>query len=393
MLPRVESWLRWLSEHEFALVLIIVVASLAMHFSTMADPSFLIGDESHYIKDAQSISDGFGLQRPEHPSLAKIFIVWGMKLFGNNPYGWRVFPVLFSTVSVLLVYAIARRFVSLKYAALVATFLFAFENMGFVQGSVAMLDVYFMTFMLLGFWLYLRGSYALAALAIAFSAVAKFSGAFGVIPIGLHWLITRRNERWGLVKLVLITPAAFIALIALTDYGLLGQWLNPIDRVFNESSGMLAQLGQLTFAAYKDTNATRPWVWLIKPSVFPYCFDPPYMAMLTITFWALIMPAMLYMLWPAIKGSQYSRFSLYWFIGSFGALIPMTLIDDRLTYAFYFYPAVPAVAMAIAFGLAYLLELGNVPQLGRVRWIPRALVWGYLLTHLIVFGVVGPVFH
>jgi len=380
----------WLSEHEFVIVLIILAVTLGMHFATLTQPGILIGDESHYVKDARSILHGYGMQRPEHPSLAKVFIVWGIRMFGDNPWGWRLFPILFSTLSILLFFLICRRFISLKYAALMAVFLFAFENMSFVQGSVAMLDVYSVTFMLLAFWLYLRGNYAPSAIALAASAVAKLGGAFAAIAIGLHWLMTRRGQRLGLLKMLLITPAAFLALMPLTDYAVLGEWLNPISRL----KYMLGTLSSLTFAHYASEVASRPWEWVIRPLVyFPYCYGPPYMSMLTVTFWALIIPSMLYMFWPAIKGSNWARFSLCWFAGTYLSYIPMNLITDRITYVFYFYPTVPAVAMAIAFGLAQLLELGQVPELGRVRWIPRIVVSSYLVAHLVILGVIGPVFY
>ena len=43
------------------------------------------------------------------------------------------------------------------FGSFLATFLLSLENLSFVQASIAMLDVYSLAFMLLPFWLYLKG--------------------------------------------------------------------------------------------------------------------------------------------------------------------------------------------------------------------------------------------
>ena len=69
--------------------------------------------------------------RPEHPPLGKLIIVAGIEIFGDNPWGWRFFPILFGTASIVLFYFLCRRLDMSRNASNIATFLLAFENMTF----------------------------------------------------------------------------------------------------------------------------------------------------------------------------------------------------------------------------------------------------------------------
>ncbi|MCK5577361.1 MAG: hypothetical protein KAI14_03500, partial [Dehalococcoidales bacterium] len=76
---------RW----EYAVLFLLVLVLLVTHFSVIMQPDEPLFDEIHYIKDARLIIDGEGTERGEHPPLAKLFIIAGIKLFGDNPFGWR----------------------------------------------------------------------------------------------------------------------------------------------------------------------------------------------------------------------------------------------------------------------------------------------------------------
>ena len=181
---------RW----EYTWLCVMVLATMALHFSVILMPDKPVYDEQFYVADSRSILAGHGTLRPEHPSLGKDFIVAGIRLFGDGPMGWRFFSVIFGTAGIVLLYLICRQLATSRLAAYLATFLFAFENMSFVQASIGMLDVYCVTLMLASFWLYLKGRYPLAGIMVGLSALAKLNGALAVIPIGLHWLLTRRDR-------------------------------------------------------------------------------------------------------------------------------------------------------------------------------------------------------
>jgi len=98
-----------LSKWEYFGLCLLVLVILTMHFSTIMQPDVVVFDEKFYVDDANSILQGDDTLRPEHPPLGKLFIVFGMLLFGDNPLGWRFFSVLLGTVCIVLLYLICRR--------------------------------------------------------------------------------------------------------------------------------------------------------------------------------------------------------------------------------------------------------------------------------------------
>jgi hypothetical protein len=56
---------------------------LIFHFAQIERPATIVWDEVWYVGDARSIISGTGELRPEHPPLAKLFIVAGDYLFSG----------------------------------------------------------------------------------------------------------------------------------------------------------------------------------------------------------------------------------------------------------------------------------------------------------------------
>ena len=56
---------------------VIVLVTLILHFMAIMRPPTIVWDEIWYVGDARSVISGNGEMRPEHPPLAKFFIVAG----------------------------------------------------------------------------------------------------------------------------------------------------------------------------------------------------------------------------------------------------------------------------------------------------------------------------
>src|SRR4030042_1908137 len=193
----IKSKLCRLYKWEYFWLCIIVIATLTMHLSMFTNPRGLIPKEQHYVKNARNIIENHESLRMEHPPLGKLFVVAGIKAFGDNPWGWRVFPILFGMATIVLFYFLCRRLNMSPTASSIATFLLAIENLTFLMGSVAMLDVYCLTFMMGAFLLYVCRRYINSGIAIGLSALAKLNGALAGTTVFINWLFTRQwRSRW-----------------------------------------------------------------------------------------------------------------------------------------------------------------------------------------------------
>jgi predicted membrane-bound dolichyl-phosphate-mannose-protein mannosyltransferase len=378
-----------LGKWEYTWVCLLVLVTLVMHFSILNQPAEPFFDEQYYIGDARAILDGHGELRLEHPPLAELIITFGMFLFGDTPLGWRFFSILFGTIGIVFFYLICRQLSMSQKASFLATSLFALENLSFVQASIAMLDVYSVTFMLAAFWFYLKGNYPFAGVFICFSTLAKLSGALVLPIIVVHWLLVRRDRPAHFSASMVLAPLLFFVLIPLFDFTIARQLLlDPLTRI----KYILLQSSKVTYAYATHPFASRPWEWLIWPQIMPYWYIPHYTATISFTVWALIIPSVFYMGFLAKKGNTAGLFGILWFASTYLVWLPLSAISDRMSFVYYFYPTVGAICIGIGMGLSRLVDLWRTRRTGKARWAAIIAVSGYLLLHIAVFVILSPVF-
>ncbi len=377
---------RRLSSWDYSWIALLALAVLAMHLSILGVPQEPMFDEQHYVIDARAVVDGSGMLRPEHPPLAQLTIASGIWLFGDNPFGWRVFSVLFGTAGVVLLYLVCEKLGMSRQASLIASFLVAFENLSFVQASIAMLDVYSVTFMLAAFWLYLRRSYAWSGVAICLSTLCKLTGALTLPVIAIHWLVIRRDRPIHFGLSMALAPLLFFQSMPLLDYLATGHFINPVVRI----TRMLTLSGSITFATTPHPYLSRPWEWIVKPEIMPYWWEPQYVAAVSFTVWALIIPIALIMSHQARKGNEAAVFVMAWFTSVYLVWIPLSIITDRASYIYYFYPTVGAICIGLGWVLFRLMESGRRPIPRMPGWTATAAVWGYLALHAAILVMLSP---
>ena len=350
-------------------LLVIVLASFILHIAVITNPSDqLIFDEVHYIEDGRRIIDGEGSQRNEHPPLARLIITKSIEYVGDNPWGWRLPPVILSTIGLVLFYNICLRLSKSHRISFIATFFLAFENLYYIHGGIAMLDIYVVFFMILAFWLYLKGPswWWAAAISGAMATLSKFSGLFVFVTIGLHWLYTERKTLIALVRppaaqprpteegaventnglsevakgyrrvlifvaSMLVAPVAFLLLYAVCEFFIWGHWIDLSQQLSTALSGT----NSIKFS-YDGAYPSRPWEWFLSPinafSIYQWIFTlgevpvkllgydwPPWgphiTGMTSPTIWFVGLLAVPGIIWAAMKRNLHTIMLVAWFVG------------------------------------------------------------------------------
>jgi dolichyl-phosphate-mannose-protein mannosyltransferase len=389
LLPKLARW-------EYAPLCLLVLIVLILKFSIIMLPNALLFDEIYYVPAARSIIEGSGTDIIEHPPLGQLLIVSGISIFGDGPLGWRFFSVIFGAASIVLLYLICRQLKMSRNTSFLAAFIFSIENMCFILGGIAMLDVYCLTLMLAAFWAYLKGWHIRAGLFIGLAALAKLIGVLALVVILLHWLFVNRDNKRQILTIVSVSVASFLLLMPLLDLAIWYKLVNPFERI----RAMLEYTRHGTFALHAESPVgappTRPWEWLISLNSMKYLsFDSIkgewyvlYYLMISPSVWALIIPSMLFMLYKAIKRSSTAIFVICWFTGTYLIWIPASLITDRISYDFYFYPTIGAICIGIALGITRLATIE--PKSGIFKIGVRLIVPLYIMSHLIVFIALFP---
>jgi dolichyl-phosphate-mannose-protein mannosyltransferase len=384
---RLKSFCKW----DYFWLYALVIVTLVLHFVIINDPGELILDEQHYVGDARNIIGAHADLRPEHPPLAKLFVLAGITLFGDNAFGWRFFSVIFGTILLVLFYLICRKLGMSRNTTSLATFLLSFENFTFVQAGVAMLDVYFVTFMLLCFLLYLYREYLLSGASMGLSSLCKLYGALAGPAIFIHWIVQwlragRPLKSLWFLGTAVAAPAVFLALMPAFDYIITGSFQNPIDRV----KEMLSLSSSLTFANTTHIALSRPWQWVIEYRPMAYWYTPHYTGGISPTIWALIIPAFAYMIFRAIKGNEAGLFGAAWFFGTYVLWIPISIITDRISFVYYIYPSIGPVCLGVALGISHLWQASRSWQSSRKRAAVKYGILTFLMLHVAAFLILSP---
>jgi dolichyl-phosphate-mannose--protein O-mannosyl transferase len=177
-------------------VAIAVIIFIAAHLALMiglTTPDKIMFDEVHYVPAAkQLLEPGVHdpLLNPMHPPFAKQIMALSIKAFGDVPLGWRYPSVVFGSLAIVAMYLCGLALFAGQGPALATAALTFLNQMVFVQSRIAMLDIYMLTFGLLGIAAFMHGfrqqrphvAFGLAGLAFGLSAACKWSGMF---PLGV----------------------------------------------------------------------------------------------------------------------------------------------------------------------------------------------------------------
>src|SRR5947209_1792434 len=151
----------------------------------------LIFDESYYVNAARVIAGirpapgqtyaGAPLHKDpnaEHPQLAKLIMAWGIELFGDNPWGWRLGSVIFGLLAIVAMYMLVRAARGSPWMAVGAAGVMALDNLMLVHGRIATLDIYMVSLMILAAAFYVRGRPLIAGVILGIAACMKLPGLF-----------------------------------------------------------------------------------------------------------------------------------------------------------------------------------------------------------------------
>lgn len=436
---KIMSFLKWFTQKDNLVICLIASVVFGIHLIYINSP-YPIGDENFYVGEANRILHGQALVLLEHPPLGKWFIAIGIFIFGNNGVGWRIIPVIFGIASIFIFYFIcvelvqnffgksiiseedtSKWFQPTVFIPVLATFLFAFENLSFVLAHIAMLDVFYVTLMLLGLLFYLKHSYLLCGISMGLSLLCKETAIFGIVALGLHWLITHRIELIQEIKYTWSTlqskrqpelknsEITHISIVPITVAALWILLLPPLEYVrtrflwgnlFTRTwyiiwhNLQLAPVGQ----GPHDWVTAKTWTWLFwqhLQNINPTPNTPHYIADVSFSIWVLLIPTILYLVFQTFKDirSGYKNsiavFAFCWFMTIYGLFIIFELVIKRPMYLFYIYPVVPAICLIIALGSWRLWDLARTRPITKVIFLTVLLL--YLFGTLASFVIMSPI--
>src|SRR5215469_15742001 len=133
--------------------LLFAIAGLAFLLIGIGRPSFLYYDEPYFVPEARAFIQGVPNPHPACPPLAKpplgkLIMAVGMKLAGDNPFGWRIAGAVCGSLTLAAIYLWSFFLLGDSRLACVAATLALFNNFWYVMSRVAMMDAFLLVFLM-----------------------------------------------------------------------------------------------------------------------------------------------------------------------------------------------------------------------------------------------------
>ena len=434
-----------------------------------ADVAGKVFDEVYYACDALNLlrygvehvtegGDAAGECRPTgggsfvvHPPLGKWAIALGIRLFGNDTFGWRSAAAVAGTLTVLLVVRIGRRLTGSTLLGCLAGLVLALDGLHFVQSRIAMLDVFLVLWTTAAVACLLVDRDAVrarlaagapsgprpwrwgAGLCLGAALATKWSAVYYVVLLGLlallwevaarrgtgarrPWRTTLRRSAAGLVGTFGLLPVA----VYLVSW--VGWFRSDLgwDRFSARDSpsawpvpDALRSLWHYHVEMYEfHSRLSSPhpyeshpagWLLLARPVSYYYPLDlgpgeygcaaqscaREVLAIGNPVLWWATVPVLVALLWRWVSRRD-------WRAGALVALVLASVLpwvrDDlreRTMFVFYALPAVPFMALAAALVAGWALGGADVSR--RRRWLGAAAVGLWTASVVLAFAFFYPV--
>ena len=354
----------------------IAAVSLSIFLFRLSNPPVYLYDEMGYVQEAKAFLNGEQDVSPQHPPLAKIMIAGGVDLFGDNPFGWRFISALCGSTTLvaifLWVYLLKR-----DYAlALVAASLSLFNNFLYVMSRVAMLDVFYFVFVMLGILaftaailiddlsdLHRRLFIVCTGVLFGLGAACKWNSVFTLGAIGLISGYLYIANRHNLRKIGMLSLCMGLVVAPVTAYCLAYLPLClETHRPFN-----LHELAAMNFYIYRwhviapgNPNLSVPWYdWFFRTTP-ERAFD--YLMGNFVVLWGGLL-SLLPCAWQVWKSRGAALPEAFVFLFYWVNVLPWIIIPQTMTNYYYYYG--PAMFLGVA--LTLTISKGRLSSIAGVR--------------------------
>jgi dolichyl-phosphate-mannose--protein O-mannosyl transferase len=397
--------------------ILIAIAAFLVRIINLGSPKGLVFDEVYYVDGARDLLK-YGVEvsgsDPEfivHPPVGKWLIASGIKLFGDNEFGWRFASAVFGTLLILLFARLVHVLFYSPWLTALGAVLMALDGLLLVHSRTALLDLFLTFFTLLGVFLWHRNRHIWAGIAFGLAIGCKWSAIYFVAIIGLiavyrvliaHDIrktlkpIAAKFAQYGLIP-VFVYTLTWTGWF-LSDRGWSRGWSNnPLSSWIHYHSEMLNFHTGLTDSHPYEAN---PWSWLIMGRPTSFFYDSPkgcsaencaqeVLALGTPLLWwvGTIAIAVVVGYWiKSLINHRIDNAANLVVLGLAAGYLPWFAMQQRTVFTFYAIIIEPFLILAIVYCAKLLLASGLKPV------VSQSIVGGILALIILCFLFFIPLF-
>lgn len=300
-------------------ILLLVCISLLLRIWGAFDITEYLDDESFHVPSAVSmLESGTPLTSNwTHPPVGALILMASIKIFGNNPVGWRIGGILFGAATVIMMYLVAERLYRDQKVALVAALFLALDPFHIYYSRTTFMEIPVTFFFLVFIYFAMRyhdtdSFYSLSAVGLSLGVTVSTKGYYAAsLMMVLLYLIYRKWHSTTDKVLLVLTMLLCLAVIPAAVY--LSTYFHFFARGFSlyEFIQMrfdaLQVLKNITASVFENqwllTISQKPWEWFIKPSVHGFSISPGryYLEMNNFPVRLLSLAALFFLGWYGVK--------------------------------------------------------------------------------------------
>jgi dolichyl-phosphate-mannose--protein O-mannosyl transferase len=390
-------------------LILILAFSASVRFVNLSRPKELVFDEIYYVDGAKDFLK-FGVEIEKgasefivHPPVGKWVIASGIKLFGDNLFGWRFSTALLGTISILFVYLIAKHLFSSEKWALLSAALVSLDGLHLVMSRTALLDMTLMFFILVGLYALLKENFWTAGFLLGLGLATKWSAIYYIAIFGVCYLLrdiyrirakqeteeieARENSKIQKYLMAAVMRAAQLAILPVLTY--ITTWFGWFNSTLGwsrnwgaENSGIFPQALRsfwhyhseiLYFHTHLIENhnyEAKAWSWLLMYRPTSFFYETPkgcgtsscaqeVLAIGTPLLWwcAALALAVLIGLW--VKNQHFNTGFILLAVAA--GYLPWFVYPQRTTFTFYSIVFEPwlIISLVAVLRIFYLSSFGN----------------------------------
>ncbi len=367
-------------------------------------------DEVYHVRNAWEIANGQYMYATVHPLLGTNIIALSIKIFGMNPFAWRLPGVLAGILMIPVAYAILKMLCKKNLFANIGCVLLAADFMHITTSRIGTLEPFSILFILCAYaWMlkYCLSDYYsskswkylfLSGTSMAVSIAVKWTGCYSAVGLALmlfsQWFVqwrkdTHNKKFYQMLFTNVLMCIAFFILIPVVIY--LISYIP--DHIYRNESWSIAGVIRQAISMYQyhtNLQATHPfqstwvqWIFDLRPiwyyftqighSVYTIaCFSNPLLT------WIGILAIVYTCMQAIIKKDKIAWYILMGFLSN---LLPWVIYIERVVFAYHFYPSSLFMIFAIVYTIS---KLHTYPKLHRR-------IYTYLTLYVLLFVLFLPV--
>ncbi|QQG41954.1 MAG: glycosyltransferase family 39 protein [Candidatus Woesebacteria bacterium] len=281
-----------------------------------------------------------------HPPLAKLGMVMGMKIFGEDSFGWRVPGAILGVGSVLLVYLLAKFLFKDELTGLLSAAVFSLDGLVLVMSRIGMNDSYLLFFVLLSIYFFLQKKDFRSAVSFGLAISSKWSAIWAIPILGIIWLKRKNKFRLSTFAFFLVIPfiiylSSYIQMF-LTGHGL-DIWWGMQEQMWWYHTGLKA--------THAYSSSWWSWPFLIRP-IYLYTSNEVagwvariYAMGNPLVFWFGMTSVVMGFVYAFMEKNKKIGFVVFSYLIFF---VPWAL-SPRIMFLYHYLPSIPFLAIAIGY--------------------------------------------